>query len=214
MTRTATPAEGQITEAPEAVPELRPSLRRIVLTGFMGAGKSTVGRLLAARLGWNFLDLDQHLESRAGLSIPEIFARHGEPHFRRLESTALASALGQPRTVLALGGGTPEFLTNRLLLEQTPGTVTIFLDAPFPTLFDRCVLQEISRPVLADPAAAQLRFAERHPIYRRLAKHTSDTSAIEAVETVEAILLALAPHRKATLQPARASNRRAIKSPA
>jgi shikimate kinase len=191
------------TEAPPALPhseevsalqpELPASLCHIVLTGFMGAGKSTVGRQLAARLGWNFLDLDHHIESRAGLSVPEIFARHGEPHFRRLESTALASALGQPHTVLALGGGTPEFLTNRLLLEQTPGTVTVFLDAPFPTLFDRCVLQEISRPVLADPAAAQLRFTERYPIYRRLAKHTIDTSAIEAVETVDAILLALAP---------------------
>jgi shikimate kinase len=198
MTRTETTAEvsraGAQTTA-TTTPELPQSLRHIVLTGFMGAGKSTIGRLLAARLGWNFLDLDHHLESRAGLSVPEIFARHGEPHFRRLESTALASALGQPRTVLALGGGTPEFLTNRLLLEQTPGTVTIFLDAPFPTLFDRCVLQEISRPVLADPAAAQLRFAERHPIYRRLAKHTIDTSTIEAIETVEAILLALAPPR-------------------
>jgi len=191
MTRTeSTSAELHTTPA---APELPRSLRRIVLTGFMGAGKSTVGRMLAARLGWSFLDLDRHLESRAGLSVPEIFANHGEPHFRHLESTALASALGQLNTVLALGGGTPEFLTNRLLLEQTPGTVTIFLDAPFPTLFDRCVLQEISRPVLADPAAAQLRFAERHPLYRRLAKHTIDTSSIEAAETVEAILLALAP---------------------
>ena len=168
------------------------SLRHIVLTGFMGAGKTTVGRLLAARLGWNFLDLDHHLEARAGLTITEIFSRHGEAHFRRLESTALVSALGRPNTVLALGGGTPEVFTNRLLLEQTPGTVTVFLDAPFPALFDRCVLQELSRPVLADPAAAQVRFVERHPIYRRLAKHSIDTSSIDPVETVDAILMKLA----------------------
>ena len=171
--------------------ELPAFLQRIVLTGFMGAGKSTAGRLLAAQLGWRFLDLDLHIEGRAGLSVPEIFTRHGEPHFRRLESNALASALGQATTVIALGGGTPEVLTNRLLLEQTPGTVTIFLDAPFPTLFDRCVLQEISRPVLADPVTAQGRFSERRPLYRRLATHTIDTSRIEAVETVEAILCAL-----------------------
>jgi shikimate kinase len=187
MTRTETITD----EASTINPELPIALRHIVLTGFMGAGKSTVGRLLAARLGWNFLDLDHHLEARARLSVPEIFAQHGEPHFRRLESSALVSALGQPNTVLALGGGTPEILTNRLLLEQTPGTVTLFLDAPFPTLFDRCVLQEISRPVLADPAAAQVRFLERHPLYRRLARHTIDTSNIEAMETVEAIFLAL-----------------------
>jgi len=176
-------------------PELPSNLRHIVLTGFMGAGKSTVGRLVAARLGWKFLDLDQHLEARAGLSVPEIFALHGEAHFRRLESSALASALGQPRTVLALGGGTPEVLTNRLLLEQTPGTAIIFLDAPFPALFDRCVLQGISRPVLADPAAAELRFAARHPLYRRLARHTIETADAAPEQTALALIAALARNR-------------------
>jgi shikimate kinase len=163
-------------------------LRRLVLTGFMGAGKSTIGRLLAARLHWDFLDLDAHLEARTGATIPELFARHGEAHFRRLESSALASALSRSNTILALGGGTPEELTNRLLLEQTPGTFTIFLDAPFPTLFDRCMLQDIARPVLEDPAAAQLRFDHRHPLYLRLAGLTIDTADLSPSQTVEAIL--------------------------
>jgi shikimate kinase len=166
--------------------------RRIVLTGFMGAGKSTVGRLLAERLDWQFLDVDDHLESRTGATIPEIFEKHGEPHFRRLESCALASALGHSTTVIALGGGAPEQLTNRLLLEQTPGTVVIFLDAPFPTLFDRCVLQGISRPVLADPAAAEARFALRTPHYRRLARHTVATADSTPGQTVEHILREIA----------------------
>jgi shikimate kinase len=173
----------------EPGPTLAPAhLRRLVLTGFMGAGKSTIGRLLAARIGWSFLDLDAHLEARTGATIPQLFERHGEAHFRRLESSALASALGQNHTVLALGGGTPEELTNRLLLEQTPATFTIFLDAPFPTLFDRCMLQDIARPVLADPAAAQLRFQKRHPLYRRLANLTIDTADQTAEQTAEAIL--------------------------
>jgi len=172
-----------------------PHLRRLVLTGFMGAGKSTIGRLLAARLNWSFLDLDAHLEARTGATIPQLFERHGEAHFRRLESSALASALGQNHTVLALGGGTPEELTNRLLLEQTPATFTIFLDAPFPTLFDRCMLQDLgdpalARPVLRDPAAAQLRFQKRHPLYRRLANLTIDTAEQAPEQTVEAILKA------------------------
>jgi shikimate kinase len=167
-------------------------LRRLVLTGFMGAGKSTIGRLLAARLNWTFLDLDAHLEARTNATIPQLFERHGEAHFRRLESSALASALGQNNTVLALGGGTPEELTNRLLLEQTPATFTIFLDAPFPTLFDRCMLQDIARPVLADPAAAQLRFNKRHPLYRRLANLTIDTADLNADQTIDALLLGLA----------------------
>jgi len=173
-------------------------LRRIVLTGFMGAGKTTVGRLLAQRLGWNFLDLDAHLESRAGATIPDIFAREGEDRFRRLESTALVSALSAHQTVLALGGGTPEILTNRLLLEQTPGTLTVFLDAPFPVLFDRCMLEELNpivpsqlRPVLADPALAEARFAKRLPLYRRLARITLDTAALTPPAAVETILHAL-----------------------
>jgi shikimate kinase len=173
----------------EPGPTLVPAnLRRLVLTGFMGAGKSTVGRLLAARLNWSFLDLDAHLESRTNATIPQLFERHGEAHFRRLESSALASALGRDRTVLALGGGTPEELTNRLLLEQTPATFTIFLDAPFPTLFDRCMLQDIARPVLEDPAAAQLRFTRRHPLYRRLASLTIDTADLTADQTIDRLL--------------------------
>ena len=173
-----------------AVPAPR---HRLVLTGVMGAGKSTIGRILAARLNWNFLDLDAHLEARTGATIPELFARHGEPRFRRFESTALVSALGRSSTVLALGGGTPEDLTNRLLLEQTPGTFTVFLDAPFPVLFDRCMLQDIARPVLEDPAAAQLRFARRHPLYRRLAGLTIDTTDLSPEQTVEALLATVFP---------------------
>jgi shikimate kinase len=182
---------------PAGKPMIPSHLRRLVLTGFMGAGKSTIGRILASRLGWNFLDLDAHLEQRTGATIPQLFERHGEAHFRRLESTALASALGRPNTVLALGGGTPEGLTNRLLLEQTPATFTIFLDAPFPTLFDRCMMQNIARPVLEDPEAAQLRFSARHPLYLRLAHLTIDTAALTPDQTVDALIAALnrAPSR-------------------
>jgi shikimate kinase len=192
---TSTQSEAQTETQTNNMPNNEPGqtlipthLRRLVLTGFMGAGKSTIGRLLAARLNWTFLDLDAHLEARTGATIPQLFERHGEAHFRRLESAALASALGHNHTVLALGGGTPEELTNRLLLEQTPATYTIFLDAPFPTLYDRCILQDIARPVLADPTAAQQRFAKRHPLYRRLANLTIPTTDQTPDQTVEAIL--------------------------
>jgi len=185
--------QAESAESGHPTPTLPATLRRIVLTGFMGAGKTTVGRLLAAQLNWEFLDLDAHLEARTGLSVPEIFASHGEAHFRRLESSALVNALSRTRTILALGGGTPEILTNRLLLEQTPGTVTVFLNAPFPTLFDRCVLQTIDRPNLADPVRAEARFLERQPLYRRLARHTIDTAAQSPEETAETLLAALRP---------------------
>ena len=188
-------------------------LERLVLTGFMGAGKSTVGRMLADRLGWEFLDLDASIEARTGMTVPQIFATHGEAHFRRLESQALAAALGRRNVILALGGGAPEVLTNRLLIEQTPATATIFLDAPFSTLFDRCMLQALNapaaasdgdserpapsqlRPLLADPAAAETRFLARRPVYRRLASLIVDTSALCTEETVDGILQTLSASR-------------------
>jgi shikimate kinase len=183
----AQPTNHPVTETPTSVTP-PPGLRRLLLTGFMGAGKSTIGRLLAARLNWDFLDLDASIEARTGLPIPSIFDLHGEARFRQLESEALASALGRNDIVLALGGGAPEVLTNRLLIEQTPATSTIFLDAPFATLYDRCILQSQLRPVLADPVAAEARFQARHPLYRRLAQHTIVTASLTTEETVDAIL--------------------------
>jgi shikimate kinase len=172
------------------------TVRRIVLTGFMGAGKTTVGRLLAERLGWEFLDLDAHIEARAGARIADIFTEHGEPHFRRLESSALANALARKQAVLALGGGALEQLTNRLLLEQTPGTLVIHLDAPFPTLYDRCLLQSFAspehiRPNLASPADAEARYQQRQPFFRRLARHTVPTADLSAAETAAAVIAIL-----------------------
>jgi shikimate kinase len=171
-------------------------LRRIVLTGFMGAGKTTVGRLLAAALGWDFLDLDAHVEARANASIPDIFAAHGEQRFRQLESSALANALSRRATVLALGGGALEQLTNRLLLEQTPGTLVIHLDAPFPTLYDRCMLQSFAspeqiRPILASAAEAEARYNQRQPFFRRLARHTIPTADLTPSEAADSIMTLL-----------------------
>jgi shikimate kinase len=166
---------------------------RIVLTGFMGAGKSTVGRMLAEKLGYTFADLDDMVQVRTGNSIEAIFAAEGEAGFRRHESRALAAALAANRQILALGGGAIESLTNRLLLEQTPGTLIVFLDAPFATVYDRCLLQAADRPLLADVTAAGRRFAERHPLYRRLAKIHLDTTELTAAESVTALLQRLSP---------------------
>jgi shikimate kinase len=169
---------------------------RIVLTGFMGSGKTSVGAVLAERLGWRFLDLDREIERRDGRSVPQIFRESGEAHFRRLETAALASLLGQRRLVLALGGGAPEELGNRLLLEQTPHTAVVYLSAPYATLVERCTAQAAepeatARPVLADLAAAEARFHARRPHYERIASHSVETSRMEIEGAAETVLQTL-----------------------
>jgi shikimate kinase len=166
---------------------------RIVLTGFMGSGKTTAGRILAERLGWLFLDLDHEIERREGRSVPEIFAERGEAQFRRAEAAALAVLLGRRNVVLALGGGAPEELGNRLLLEQTPHTAVVYLAAPFDRLVERCRAQVNSteRPVLANLELAAKRFETRRRIYERIASHSVETSHLDVEETVDAVLASL-----------------------
>jgi shikimate kinase / 3-dehydroquinate synthase len=88
----------------------------IILTGFMGTGKTTIGQALAVRLGWTFLDTDLEIERRAGISIPEIFSRHGEKHFRNLERQLCRELISRQGTVIATGGGMPLDPENRKLL--------------------------------------------------------------------------------------------------
>jgi shikimate kinase len=167
-------------------------LDRIVLTGFMGSGKTSVGGLFAKQLDWRFIDLDQEIERREGRSVPQIFAESGEPYFRQLERRALVSMLGQRKIVLSLGGGAPEDLGNKLLLEQTPRTAIVHLAAPFTILVERCRVQEdaVERPVLADLDLAAKRFEVRRRVYERVADQTIDTSALDVAGTVEALVLA------------------------
>lgn len=167
---------------------------RVVLTGFMGSGKSTIGPLLADRLGWRFMDLDSEIERRDGRSVARIFADSGEPHFRKLESAALATLLGRRRVVLALGGGAPEELGNRLLLEQTPRTAIVYLAAPFEALVARCLEQPgaAERPVLADLCAAERRFKARRRLYERIAGHIVETAELSVEQTADSVLKGLA----------------------
>ncbi len=144
------------------------AVSRIVLTGFMGAGKTTVGSQLAARLGWTFLDSDHVVEARAGKTVAEIFECSGEPAFREMEAAAIRECLAGERLVLALGGGALEHSATRDLLAGTPNCLVVFLEASLETLVARCTGNEGAvRPVLADRSRLAARWAARLPWYRQ-----------------------------------------------
>src|SRR5271165_6116012 len=103
-------------------PAISPAPLRIVLIGFMGAGKSTAGPILAERLGWRFLDADYYLQDQAGATIAELFSTLGEAEFRRMEAEVFAKLHRQRDLVLALGGGAIESESTRSLLQQSNET--------------------------------------------------------------------------------------------
>lgn len=152
----------------------------ICLTGFMGCGKTTVGRLLARQLGWRFVDLDTRIVEHAGLSITEIFDRLGEPTFREIEHERLLETLGEAAaqdtpTVLALGGGTFAQPRNVDLLRRfgrAEGSVAhapavvIWLDCPIQNLLRRCVTMA-DRPLFRDEASFRQLYEQRRPSYEK-----------------------------------------------
>lgn len=152
------------------------TITRIVLTGFMGAGKTTVGARLAAQLGWRFIDSDRVVEARAGMTIAEIFARHGEAVFREMETAAVEEAARGRQVVVAVGGGAVETPATREAMAALEECVVVYLEAPLEILITRCVghARGPVRPVLADRARLAERWNARLPWYRR-AHLTVDT---------------------------------------
>jgi shikimate kinase len=132
----------------------------------MGSGKTTVGPLIAARLGWSFLDVDDVIEAEAGVPISDIFARHGEAAFRERERATIARLAAGDALVLALGGGAIEHPGTRSLLLNSPGTLLVHLEVELATTLARCGGTEHTRPVLADQANLARRYEHRLPLYR------------------------------------------------
>jgi shikimate kinase len=164
--------------------------RRIVLTGFMGSGKTTLGPLLAARLSWSFIDVDDVIEAEAGVTIAELFARHGEAAFRERERATIARLAAGDSLVLALGGGAIEHEATRELLLTSPGTLLVHLEVELATTLKRCQGTEQSRPILADQANLKSRYQRRLPLYR-IAHVSIAVDALTPDEAVDAILRAI-----------------------
>jgi shikimate kinase len=164
MSDTVTPTPTTAPQEAEILAAL--GKRLVVLVGMMGAGKSTIGRRLAARLNLPFVDADTEIEAAAGMSIPEIFELHGEPHFRDGEARVIARLLDSGPAVLATGGGS--FMREETRRRIGEKAVSIWLKAD-PDVIMRRVKRRADRPLLqtVDPAATVSRLiSEREPIYQ------------------------------------------------
>ena len=161
----------------------------IVLVGFMGAGKTTVGHLLAERLGLPFTDSDEAIEQRAGRSIPQIFAEDGEPAFRALEHQVIAGLLGGPALVLALGGGAAEHPGTRDRLARAR---VVYLQVGYEEAMRRIrdVPDPGNRPLLARPDLAAT-YQRRLPRYAEIATLTVSTDGRHPESISEDILARL-----------------------
>jgi shikimate kinase len=170
---------------------MKKPVRLVALTGFMGSGKTTIGRLLARQLGWHPVDLDDRIAEASGFGVPEIFAQLGEATFREMEQTELAKALGeacaqQRPTVLSMGGGTVTRAANLALVHQS-GSVILWLDCPMEHLFYRCA-QITNRPLFRDETSFRQLYAQRRPFYE-LADYRVDSSGDpqDAVDQIVAL---------------------------
>ncbi|MDE4302782.1 shikimate kinase [Phaeobacter gallaeciensis] len=165
--------------------------KTIVMVGMMGAGKTAVGRALAARLDVPFLDSDHEIEAAANMSIPEIFSRDGEPFFRLKERQVIARLLEEERGVLSTGGGAFLSEENRTLI--TEGGVSVWLQADLEVLWNR-VRHRDSRPLLrtSDPKATLRELYDaRVPFYEK-ADLTVRSDGQASIETmVDRVLEAL-----------------------
>jgi shikimate kinase len=175
--------------------------RSVVLVGMMGVGKSSVGRRLAARLSIPFVDADSEIEAAAKMTIPEIFALHGEPYFRSGEARVIARLLESGPQVLATGGGAFMNADTRALIRQKG--VSVWLHADLDVLLRRTSKRRSDRPLLqTDDPNATLRalLAEREPVYA-LADLTVQSRDVPHEAIVADVMTALAVYLKVAVSP-------------
>ncbi len=155
----------------------------IVLIGMMGSGKSTIGKLLASGLGFEFIDTDSIIEEREGKIIPEIFARSGEEYFRQVETSVLKEVLEKEKCVISCGGGVVETLKNIDFLQSAEKV--FYLDADSRVLYDRIPIDG-SRPKVSTYKNFEKLYEARRPKYLGCSKYTihADRNPIEVVQEI------------------------------
>ncbi len=159
----------------------------IFLIGMMASGKSTVGRCIAEKLGWEFFDVDREIEASTGVSIAYIFEKEGEAGFRSRETAKMAELTHRPRTVVAMGGGAPMFEVNRKLLKRG---LVVYLTSTVSDVLERTRFDK-SRPLLqAEDPVARVRklLLERGPVYEATADVKVATSRTHPQVVADRIL--------------------------
>jgi shikimate kinase len=151
---------------------------KVYLVGFMGAGKTSVGRALARRLDWRFADIDELIEQREHASVADIFARHGEPYFRGIERSVLADQLPLRHTVVATGGGTFVDPQNRVAIKGDG--VSVWLDVPLERVIAR-IPQDGRRPLAGDRANLERLFLARRPAYEQAHLRLDGRAPVESL---------------------------------
>jgi len=138
-------------------------MKKIILLGYMGCGKSTVAKILAQKLQIPHFDLDEMIETKAGLSVKQLFDQKGEIYFRKLEHELLSETVNNPNElVLSLGGGAPCYANNHLFLQEK-NVVSVYLKASIDELYGRLVNEKNKRPLIAETPAEEMKeFMAKH----------------------------------------------------
>ena len=163
-------------------------MRRIILVGYMGSGKTTVGKALSKETGMMFYDLDWYIESRMRKSVSQIFAERGEEGFRKIEYNMLHEVAEFEDVIISCGGGTPCFFDNMDYLNQQ-GDV-IYLKATPETLYKHLLMAKIERPLLKGKSAEELiayiteHLKERSPFYEK-ARHILDVNVLDEYDKIQ-----------------------------
>ena len=165
---------------------------RIVLCGFMGSGKSTVGKALSEKLGWELIDTDEFIEAQENMSIPQIFAEKGEPAFRSMEHNAAKLLANKKHCIISTGGQLMTVERNAALYRGSDSLV-VYLDLEFSQCYDR--IKNSDRPLVAKNTVQQLEeiFNHRRSLYQKAANFTVSNNG-ELCDTVNQIITQLNPY--------------------
>ena len=169
-------------------------MRRIILIGYMGSGKTTVGKALSKETGMMFYDLDWYIESRMRKSVAQIFAEKGEDGFRKIEFNMLHEVAEFEDVIISCGGGTPCFFDNIDYLNQQGDVV--YLKATPETLYKHLLMGKVERPLLKGKSSEELiayiteHLKERAPFYEK-ARYTLDVSVLDEYDKIQASVAAL-----------------------